>query len=304
MKPFSCRKLLRAVFCGAALAITPAAYAQGETVTIFGKEIFKSPQPGQVGEDQKWQELTLRHQRSLPNAAFSALVNETRGASYADKAHRVNIAVNNKIAGFNDDVVWGKADYWASPAETLRMGRGDCDDYSILKYHVLRAQGVSADRLFMSSVAINGHAIDHMVLVMNVAEKGERFVILDNRVDELIETKNSSYGFSRAINENGFWEITFQQTLAGTSISFNDGGDLYALDIRAKNETRLRRTYDALRRDGKRGLELASALIDFEMENIVNFDLSKNGRLSSLDVPADSEALKSRMRQQKRIMDF
>ena len=287
-----------------ASAIQAEPIRDADKISFFGKELFKSAHSGSLGDDEKWQGLVVRHQRSMPNRLFNELVNDTRGNTFAEKARLVNITVNNKVTGVNDAVNYGKADYWASPAETLQSGRGDCDDYSILKYHALRAQGVPSERLFLASVAINGITVDHMVLVMNVGEKADRFVILDNRVDEMVETRNSTYGFFRALNESGAWEIEILKTMAGTTLSFAENGDLYALDIRAKDEHRLLNTYNTLHREGKRGLELVSTLLDFEMENIENYDLFKNGKLISLDVSADSETLKTKIKHPPKIMDF
>lgn len=43
---------------------------------------------------------------------------------------------------FIDDIkLWGQNDYWASPAEFLAVGGGDCEDFSIAKYFTLREMG-------------------------------------------------------------------------------------------------------------------------------------------------------------------
>lgn len=49
-------------------------------------------------------------------------------------------------------------DYWQSPAETLLDGKGDCDDWGILLYALLRKAGIPAYRLkaVVSDTVING----------------------------------------------------------------------------------------------------------------------------------------------------
>lgn len=293
----SLRGFLRAAFCGAVMAAGAQAALAAAPEKLFNREVFSSPVAGAAGDAEKWQATLDRHRRAGMSAAFLGVVRDTQAGSFVAKAQRVNRTVNDIVAGAEDSDVHGKGDYWAAPDETLRLGRGDCDDYSILKYFTLRAQGVPADRLFLASVAV-GAAMDHMVLVMNVAEEGERerFVILDNLRGDLVDTSRSEYKFFRAFNENEFIEVAFQQTVTGIFVSFAEKGALFGLDIRARDDRRFKATYDSLRAQKLQGLELAATLIDLEMENIENFDLVRNGRLSSLDLPPDGETLREKIK--------
>lgn len=49
-----------------------------------------------------------------------------------DKINRINKTVNTSIIYTAD-----QDDYWQSPGETLTRGRGDCEDYAILKAAML-----------------------------------------------------------------------------------------------------------------------------------------------------------------------
>jgi predicted transglutaminase-like cysteine proteinase len=49
---------------------------------------------------------------------------------------------------FDDDMsVWGQSDYWATPAELIGQGRGDCEDFSIAKYYSLIELGIPVSKL-------------------------------------------------------------------------------------------------------------------------------------------------------------
>lgn len=80
----------------------------------------------------------------------------------------VNIAVNRKIQ-YKPDAV----DHWQSPAETARLGTGDCEDYAIAKYFELRKNGVPDSEMWLVYTLDAG---GHMTL-----QAGG--VVLDNRSD-------------------------------------------------------------------------------------------------------------------------
>ncbi|WP_301102168.1 transglutaminase-like cysteine peptidase [Propionivibrio sp.] len=63
------------------------------------------------------------------------------------KLQQVNDFINRNIT-FEDDLsVWQQSDYWATPLETIGQGRGDCEDFAIIKYVSLRMAGIPASKL-------------------------------------------------------------------------------------------------------------------------------------------------------------
>jgi hypothetical protein len=46
-----------------------------------------------------------------------------------------------KIKYVNDDKAHGKSDYWQTPEETERLGTGDCEDYALYLYDLLKKDG-------------------------------------------------------------------------------------------------------------------------------------------------------------------
>ena len=76
------------------------------------------------------------------------MLNQARSQGSDDaKLRRVNDFVNRNINFESDISVWQQSDYWATPIETIGQGRGDCEDFAILKYVSLRQAGVQDSHL-------------------------------------------------------------------------------------------------------------------------------------------------------------
>ncbi len=114
------------------------------------------------------------------------LLTQTRAqASDETKLRRINDFVNRNIAFEADISVWQQSDYWATPIETIGQGRGDCEDFAILKYVSLRQVGVPASRLRLIYVKarlqtpVGPQVQAHMVLAYYATPNAEPLV-LDN----------------------------------------------------------------------------------------------------------------------------
>lgn len=119
------------------------------------------------------------------------LLTETRNLANArDKLLRVNEFFNRRIAFADDLSVWGQSDYWATPAETLATGKGDCEDFAIAKYFTLQNAGIANEqlRLVYVKARIGGAASPiqqaHMVLAYYPAPDAEPLV-LDNLITDI-----------------------------------------------------------------------------------------------------------------------
>lgn len=105
-----------------------------------------------------------------------------------EKMTRVNDFFNRRIQ-FREDVdIWGKADYWATPLETLGRGEGDCEDFAIAKYVTLISLGVPLEKLRMTYVRaqIGGGSVTQAHMVLSYYPSAlEEPLILDNLIDEI-----------------------------------------------------------------------------------------------------------------------
>ena len=103
----------------------------------------------------------------------------------AEKLQRINDFINRHIAFEDDRSVWEQSDYWATPLETLGMGRGDCEDFAIIKYVSLRHAGIASDKLRLIYVKATLETADgpirvaHMVLAYYATPSAEP-LLLDN----------------------------------------------------------------------------------------------------------------------------
>ncbi len=71
--------------------------------------------------------------------------------------------VANEIDYVSDEKhSWG--DYWQTPEETLRLGTGDCEDFSILLCSLLRAYGIAAEHVYVA-IGVDDEKNEHAFLI-------------------------------------------------------------------------------------------------------------------------------------------
>ncbi len=109
----------------------------------------------------------------------------------------------NRIRYMNDFRLYGKTDYWAIPQEFFEHAMGDCEDYSITKYYVLKKLGFPVQNLRIVIVKDINLDIYHAVLA--VRNQDEEY-ILDNRLLAVAKSQDlNHYQPIYAINEENWW---------------------------------------------------------------------------------------------------
>lgn len=122
---------------------------------------------------------------------FSDAVKRGKRGGFADKLAIANDAANNLIKYQNDIKTYGSFDYWASAAETIKRGAGDCEDFAILKQTLLRAMGVPDKSLSIIVLRDNSRNLYHAVLGVST---NQGHLILDNvRGQVFRDTQVSNY---------------------------------------------------------------------------------------------------------------
>ena len=127
------------------------------------------------------------------------------------KLEAVNTFVNRVVMFEDDQLVWGQADFWATPVESMGRGQGDCEDFSIAKYVSLGILGVPIEKLRITYVraelGVPGAGVSqaHMVLAYYTSPDAEPLV-LDNLVGEIRPASRRPdlrpvFGF----NSQGLW---------------------------------------------------------------------------------------------------
>jgi predicted transglutaminase-like cysteine proteinase len=124
---------------------------------------------------------------------------------------RVNEYFNRRIHFEEDARLWGEADYWATPMETLGRGAGDCEDFSLAKYFTLRQAGVPEERMRLTYVRarIGGSQSSvmqaHMVLAYYSQPDAEP-LILDNLITDIRSSSRRGDLFPVfSFNAEGLW---------------------------------------------------------------------------------------------------
>ena len=99
----------------------------------------------------------------------------------------VNRAVNHSVEPVTDLELYGVSDYWTLPVN----GKGDCEDYALMKRHMLMAAGWPASALLMT-VVLDERNEGHAILTVRTAS-GD--FILDNKTDQIVLWYKTPYHY-------------------------------------------------------------------------------------------------------------
>ena len=131
--------------------------------------------------DRRWRKVANGAVGATSAAYASGLADQSPIA----RLEAVNRYVNARVAFIDDSRQYGLSDHWTSAADTLRRGRGDCEDYAIAKLQLLRRAGFADKDLYLVILHDALRRTDHAVLV--VRAEG-RLLVLDNGTDRLIDS--------------------------------------------------------------------------------------------------------------------
>jgi predicted transglutaminase-like cysteine proteinase len=108
----------------------------------------------------------------------------------------------NDMTYVSDETNWQTLDHWETIEEFLVRG-GDCEDFAIAKYGMLRALGISASHMRLLIVEDRRKREVHAVLAVDTPTGTK---ILDNQLPDVILLSDAKQYRTRvAINENGLW---------------------------------------------------------------------------------------------------
>lgn len=151
--------------------------------------------------------------------AAAAYASGLAGKDQVARLEAVNRYVNDRVRFIDDQVQFGRADVWVSAAETLRRGKGDCEDYAIAKMQMLRRAGFSERDLYVVIVRDLVRRADHAVLV---ARAEGRMFVLDNGTDKLLDTAAvSDYRPIMTFASKGSWTHGYRREAAAVQMAEN-----------------------------------------------------------------------------------
>ncbi len=171
----NCKKAL-AITLGA-FACVAAGLAQGDLAQArdTGRVSFAST-GGETSVPYGWVDFCSRYAGECPNNDLAEQTIELT-ASAMRAIRRVNAYVNRAIEPVSDMDHWGVVDQWDYPTD----GKGDCEDYALMKRHMLMQEGFPRQALLMTVVKErNGDG--HAVLTVRT-NRGD--FVLDNLLDEV-----------------------------------------------------------------------------------------------------------------------
>jgi len=124
-----------------------------------------------------------------------------RHMSMVQKVSAVNDYVN-QVRYIEDKDNFGQSDYWATPAEFFARG-GDCEDFAIAKYAMLKELGVPESQMRVAIVQDKIKNIPHAVLIV-YTNNGP--ILLDNQIKRASQVASiDRYKPIYSINANGWW---------------------------------------------------------------------------------------------------
>jgi len=94
----------------------------------------------------------------------------------------INTSVNMEIQPVLDSITYKKSDYWALPSESPTGRSGDCEDYALLKRHLLIKKGWPVSSVLVAVVLDKKQF--HAVLIVRT-DRGD--LVLDNK-ENLVRT--------------------------------------------------------------------------------------------------------------------
>ena len=124
-------------------------------------------------------------ERKPIGTAATAFVETLDGLSRLEQIDAVNRFVNARVEFTNDARQFGSVDLWLAAGETLRRGRGDCEDFAIAKLQMLRRAGFAEKDLYLVILRDLRRQADHAVLV--VRAEG-RLLVLDNGTNRIVDS--------------------------------------------------------------------------------------------------------------------
>lgn len=161
-------------------------------------------------------------ERTVHDSEFDRMLREDSVLSYfmqrvskvplKDQCFAINMFWNDLIYKA-DDALYGESDYWAAPSEMWQNQAGDCEDYALAKYAMLRKLGVPAEDMDILCVSQHGKATGHAVLAVRVdTENGREMYILDLH-NKMMTAKEAAemYKLKNSVAESGVKVYTAQR---------------------------------------------------------------------------------------------
>lgn len=181
--------------------------------SLFGTHEIYS---GSIGRFYKWTGMLQRWTEERREARQVCMLGQVTGCEPREWRQIVDmlmpLGLRAKIEAVNSLVNrypytpsaanWSQPNYWETPFEFLEKS-GQCQDYAITKFMLLRAAGVPNELLRVVVLRDRRLGLDHAVAVAYV--NGEA-LMLDNQIADVVPVSSiHHYQPYYSINETGWW---------------------------------------------------------------------------------------------------
>ena len=192
--------------------IVASAAAAGSPRLFESREIHSS----NLAQFKQWRDVMARWQQQRASAVapcadgvwkacepkeWARHVRELRGLPLREEVERVNAAFNRYpyVSSFQN---WGEVSHWETPFEFLHKN-GQCQDYAIAKFMMLRALGVPNENLRLVVLHDTVRSLEHAVAVVSI---GGDALMLDNQISRVVPVSQvHHYRPYYSTNETGWW---------------------------------------------------------------------------------------------------
>jgi predicted transglutaminase-like cysteine proteinase len=148
---------------------------------------------GQTTVPYGWIDFCQRYKGECETGA-AAPMDINLSAKAQGEIERINKWVNGSVEPVSDMDHWGVADQWDYPSD----GKGDCEDYALMKRRMLIALGFPRQALLMTVVK-DEHNEGHAILTVKT-NRGE--FVLDNLNSEIKPWSDTGYRFVKRQSQN------------------------------------------------------------------------------------------------------
>ena len=176
-----------------------------ERPDVFGTVALKV---NDTSLDGRWR----RVERSRIAGSAARYARSLQRADEQSRIELINRYVNRQVQFIDDSRQFGQADVWSTANETLRRGRGDCEDYAVAKLQMLRTAGIADSDLYLVILKDLVRRSDHAVVVVR---SGRQMLVLDNGTDAVLESEEiSDYRPVLTFAAAGTWTHGYRVTQA------------------------------------------------------------------------------------------
>ncbi len=191
----------------------------GAPLVAVATSSFAGPEPSnyaRTGEETSvpfgWVDFCERNSTECADDTRAPRDIDLNAAAFR-KVSQINSWVNKNVAPVSDVEHWGAIDRWDYPTD----GKGDCEDYALLKRRMLIGEGFPREALLLTVVKErNGDG--HSVLTLRTS-RGD--FVLDNLTDQVKPWTRTSYRFVKRqsqTNQN-IWVSVGEPTAAPAFVS-------------------------------------------------------------------------------------